>query len=448
MNYETFINQKTHLAGEHGFDPLFMPDQSFDFQKHLIEWSVCKGRAAIFADCGLGKTLMQLAFAENVIRHTNKPVLVLTPLAVGAQTVKEASKFGMDAIQCRDGKHSGKAQIVVTNYERLHYFNREDFAGVVCDESGILKNHSGATRNEVLEFAKSIPYRLLATATPAPNDITELGNSVEALSIMRRVDMLARFFVHDSSDTGKWRIKGHAVDAFWQFVASWARAIRHPKDMGFDQRGYDLPPMDIQEHILPSKPLEGFLFPLEARTLDEQRSERKITISERCEMVANIANSDPSQFTAWCSYNDESAMLKQMIDGAIELSGSDSDEEKEEKIMAFAAGEIKAMVTKPKICSHGINWQSCHRMSFFPSHSHEQFYQAVRRFWRFGQSKTVQVHVVTTESESRVVANLKKKEFEAEVMFREITANMSKFQTYKHETHNPQQSIILPSWLK
>jgi superfamily II DNA or RNA helicase len=448
MNYEKFIENKSQLGGQHGFEPLFIPDQAFDFQRHLIEWSIRLGRSAIFADCGLGKTLMQLAWAQNVIMHTNKPVLVLTPLAVGRQAVKEADKFGMQAMQCRDGNHDGKAQIVVTNYERLHYFQPADFAGVVCDESSILKNHSGATRNDVINFVKSIQYRLLATATPAPNDVTELGNSVEALGIMRRVDMLARFFVHNSSDTGHWRLKGHATDAFWRFAASWARAVRHPRELGFDQEGYDLPPLNIIEHVIKSKPLEGYLLPLEARTLDEQRWERKATINERCEMVANIANSGDSQFVAWCSLNDESSALASMINGAIQLSGSDDDDEKEEKIVGFSEGHIKALVTKPKICSHGINWQCCSRMSFFPSHSHEQFYQAVRRFWRFGQSSDVNVHIVTSESESSVVANLKRKECEADAMFRLIVQNMLRYQSYSHETYKPIQPLHLPLWIK
>jgi hypothetical protein len=445
--YSEFINRKTHLGGNYGFKPTFIPDAAFDFQRSLIEWSVMKGRAAIFADCGLGKSMMELAFAENVVRETNRPVLILTPLAVGAQMEREASKFGMDAVRSSDGKVKAGARIVIANYERLHHFTASDFSGIVCDESGILKNHSGATRNAVIQFVKVIKHRLLATATPAPNDVTELGNSVEALSIMRRVDMLSRYFVHDASDTGNWRLKGHAVDAFWRFVASWARAIRHPRDIGFNQPGYDLPAMNMQMHMLESAPLPGELFPTIARGLTEQRIERRETIEARCGKVAELAMAEDSQFVAWCSLNDESAMMGMMIPDSVELSGADSDEEKEEKVDAFSRGQIKTLITKPKICSHGINWQSCHRTSFFPSHSHEQFYQAVRRFWRFGQTSPVDVHIVTTEAESAVFNNLKRKEEESSIMFSRIVENMISHMSAEPETYNPKTPIILPSWL-
>lgn len=345
-----------------------MPDQLFDFQRALVEWSVRLGRAAIFADCGLGKSAMQLTYAENVVRKTNGRVLVLTPLAVAAQMVEEAEKFGISAYRSTDGKWPATAKIIVANYERLHYFQAADFTGCICDESGILKNHSGATRNAVIQFLKTVPYRLLATATPAPNDVTELGNSVEALGVMRRVDMLARYFIHDAADTGNWRLKGHATDPFWRFVASWARAIRRPQDIGFNAAGYDLPELRMERHLLASKPQEGMLFPVIAQTLDEQRHERRETIEERCGKVAEIAASADSQFVAWGSLNAETEMITRLIPGAVELSGADDDEEKEEKVLAFAHGQIKTLVTKPKICSHGINWQTCHRTSFFPSH--------------------------------------------------------------------------------
>jgi superfamily II DNA or RNA helicase len=431
-----------------GINATFMPDAAFPFQQHLIEWALNKGNAALFEDCGLGKTIQQLTFAENVIRHTNKPALILTPLAVGAQTVAEAAKFGMDAVRCGDGKVSGGARIIVANYERLHHFDPADFSAIICDESGILKNHSGATRNAVIAFTKSIRYRLLCTATPAPNDVMELGNSVEALGIMRRVDMLARYFIHDSADTGEWRLKGHAEYAFWRFVASWARAVRHPRDIGFDQPGYDLPKMTMTMNALPSKALDGFLIPMTARTLQEQRNELRSTINERCAKVADIANSEQSQFVAWCSLNDESRLMTQMIDGAVELSGSDDDEEKEEKIMAFSAGQIRAIVTKPKICSHGVNWQCCNRTSFFPSHSHEQFYQAVRRFWRFRQERDVKVSIVTTESESAVLDNLLRKERESSEMFTKIVSNMSSHYVAESTSYQPTNTLTLPSWLR
>jgi superfamily II DNA or RNA helicase len=424
-----------------------MPDKLFPFQAALVEWAVRKGRAALFEDCGLGKSVQELTFAENVVRKTNRPVLILTPLAVGAQMVREASKFGMDAVRSLDGKVNSGARIVIANYERLHYFDAADFSGLVCDESGILKNHAGATRNAVIQFSKRIKYRLLATATPAPNDVTELGNSVEALSIMRRVDMLARYFVHDASDTGNWRLKGHATAAFWRFVSSWARAVRHPRDIGFDQDGYDLPPMQMHMHKLKSAPLPGELFATIAVGLNAQRTERRETIEERCQKVADLAASDDSQFVAWCSLNNEADMMTRLIHGAVNLSGSDSDDEKEEKVDAFSRGQIRTLITKPKICSHGVNWQSCHKTSFFPSHSHEQFYQSIRRFWRFGQRNTVNVHIVTTEAESAVFENLKCKENEATAMFAEIVASMAQYHEAETETYQPTKPIALPSWL-
>lgn len=442
---ETLLESKRHAYADAGFKPVFMPDKLFPFQVALVEWAVRKGRAALFADCGLGKSAMQMAFAQNIVQKTNGRVLVLTPLAVAPQMVREAEKFGIEACRSNDGK--GSAKIITTNYERLHLFDPNDFDGIICDESGILKNHSGATRNAVIAFAKRIKYRLLATATPAPNDVTELGNSVEALSIMRRVDMLARYFVHDASDTGNWRLKGHATAAFWRFVSSWARAVRHPRDIGFDHDGYDLPPMQMHMHMLKSTPLPGELFATVAIGLKSQREERRQTIDERCQKVADLAASDDSQFVAWCSLNDEADMMTRMIPGAVNLSGSDSDDEKEEKVDAFSRGQIRTLITKPKICSHGVNWQTCHRTSFFPSHSHEQFYQSVRRFWRFGQQNTVDVHIVTTEAESAVFENLKRKENEATAMFAEIVASMAQYHEAETETYQPTKPITLPSWL-
>lgn len=446
MNLSELIERKRHAYGNAGFRPTFIPDAAFDFQRALIEWAVEKGLAALFADCGLGKSLMELAFAQNVVERTNKPVLLLTPLAVGAQMVNEAAKFGIQAARSGDGKIPTGHKIIVTNYEKIHKFNPCDFIGVVCDESGILKNHSGSTRNAVIGFLRTIPYRLLCSATPAPNDTTELGNSVEALGVMRRVEMLARYFVHDSADTGKWRLKGHALDAFWSFVSSWARAIRHPRDIGFNQPGYDLPPLRFANHILPSAARGGWMFPVEARSLNEQRNERRSTLQARCEAVAELASFQDGPFVAWCSLNEESSTLAKMIPGAVELTGSDSDEEKEEKIIAFSSGQIQDLVTKPRICSHGVNWQICHRSSYFPSHSHEEFYQSIRRFWRFGQTSPVSIHIVTTEAESAVLANMQRKEQDAQKMYAEIVANMASHYEGPQEKYNPTTKFLPPPW--
>lgn len=428
-----------------GFAPLCIPDSLFGFQAHLAEWSIVNGRAATFADCGLGKTPIQLVCADNVLRHTNRPVLILTPLAVARQTVAEGEKFGIGVRHVRDGRNP--RGIVVTNYERLHLFDPADFAGVVCDESSILKNYAGATRNAIVDFLRTVPFRFLFSATPSPNDHTELGNSVEALGIMRRVEMLAAYFVHDGGDTGKWRIKGHAFDPFWSFVASWARAVRKPSDIGFPDDGFVLPPLRMHEHLIESRALDGYLFPMDALTLQEQRAERRETIEDRCAQVAAIANADQSPFLAWCSLNAESEALRESIVGAHEVTGSQSDEEKEELLAGFASRQIRCLVTKPSIAGYGLNWQHCGRMSFFPSHSHEQFYQSVRRCWRFGRKKPVDVHIVTTQAESAVMANLMRKEAQSMELFSMIVANMASHYHRQSSAYIPSVEIEVPSWL-
>lgn len=445
MNYDAFIARKSQIGGQSGFKPVWIPDFLFDFQRSLVTWAIEQGRCLIAADCGTGKGPMALVWAENVIRKTNGRVLFLTPLAVGAQIVLEGEKFGIECARSRDGVLPD-CKIVVTNYEKLHLFNPSDFTGVVCDESGILKNYSGSTRNAVIEFLRSVEYRLLCSATPAPNDYTELGNSVEALGIMRRVDMLMRFFIHDSADTGNWRLKGHAHEPFWRFMASWARAMRLPSDLGFSDDGFILPPLAYQLTMLPSAPIDT-LFPLEAITLDEQRAERRATLEPRCNAVAELANRSALPFVAFCSLNSESELLTKSISGAVELCGANSDEEKEEKVIAFSAGQIRAIVTKPSLCSHGLNWQHCADMSFFPSHSHEQLYQSVRRCWRFGQKRPVTVHLVTTEAESRVLENMKRKEKQAVELFSQITAHMRKYYDCQPETYQPSLKMEQPAWM-
>ena len=444
--YQEFLKNKSQCGFNAGFDPVWMPDFLYDFQKVLVEWAIKKGRSAIFADCGLGKTPMQLVWAENVVRKTGKPVLIIAPLAVAPQTVREGIKFGIEVIQSRDGKIG--SGITATNYEQLHRFDPTPFAGVVCDESSILKNYSGVLRTEIIAFMAATPYRLLCSATPSPNDYTELGNSVEALGVMRRVEMLATYFIHDSGDTGKWRLKGHGYNPFWQFVASWARAVKAPSDLGFDDGKFILPKLLMVEHVLKSKALFGQLFPISAVTLNEQRYERRETINERCGKVAEIANANDRPFVAWCSLNDESKMLSSLIKGAVEITGDNSDDEKVEKMINFSTGKIRAIVSKPSICGHGMNWQHCANASFFPSHSHEQFYQAIRRCWRFGQTREVTANIITTEAESEVLNNLKRKEIEAEKMFSAIVANMKEFYSAVPATYKPNEKTRIPKWLQ
>lgn len=455
MDYHDFIDQKRHLGGEFGFEPSFFPAASFDFQRHLIDWSVCKGRAAIFADCGLGKSLMQLAFAENVVRKTNKPVLILTPLSVAHQLVKEGAKFGVDAIRSTDGKFPAGARVVVTNYERLHHFNQADFAGTVCDESSILKNFDGVTKAAVTEFMRQHPYRLLCTATAAPNDHIELGTSSEALGHLGFSDMLGRFFKKAEATTtrsqehrsGIYRFRGHSERDFWRWIVSWARAVRKPSDLGFDDGPMKLPKLSTREHIVQSNiPLDGFLFDMPAVSLLEQRQERRRTLDERCEMAASLVANTGKAAVMWCHLNDEGDMLERLVPGAVQVSGSDEDEKKEEMFTAFEQGQIRVLVTKPTIAGFGLNWQHCAHQTFFPSHSFEQWYQCIRRCWRFGQKNPVIVDVVTSEGEQRVLSNLQRKAAAAEQMFSQLVALMGNELNIEKKLA-PTANVITPTWI-
>jgi hypothetical protein len=458
MDYQTFLETKAQLGGDHGFDPSWLPDYLFDFQASLVQWAVRKGRAAIFADCGLGKTIMELVWAQNVAIRTGKPVLLLTPLAVAQQTVHESEKFGIDASRSFHGEIG--SPIVVANYERLHYFNPHEFAGVVCDESSILKSFEGVTRKAITEFLRTLPYRLLATATAAPNDYVELGTSSEALGYLGYMDMLSRFFVNDVHTShgynGKWRIadrhfqwrfKGHAEDAFWRWVSSWARALRTPSDLGFSDDGFVLPSPTIREHVVKANaPRQGMLFDIPARGFREEREARRRTIAERCEQVAALVNDTGEPAVVWCHLNPEGDLLEKLIPDAVQVSGADSDDAKEEKFVAFSSGQARVLVTKPVIGAWGLNWQHCAHLTFFPSHSYEQYYQAVRRCWRFGQTRPVLVDIIATESEVEIQHNLQRKANQAERMFSSLVAHMRDGMTIRRfETFDTELEV--PSWL-
>src|SRR6185369_2097970 len=392
----------------------------------------------IFADCGLGKTPMQLAWADQIVRKTNGLVLILTPLAVGPQTCREADKFGFEAKHCRDGQF-GSAKIIVTNYERLHYFDPKDFIGCVCDESSILKNFDGSTKAAITEFMRKMDYRLLCTATAAPNDYIELGTSSEALGYLGYMDMLGQFFKNDQNSLhpsnrgrfndawygAKWRFKPHAERPFWRWLCSWARAIRKPSDLGFENGEFQLPPIQSHTHTVnASRPLDGKLFVEPAVGLSEQRRERSHTVTQRCEKVAEVVPSDDF-CVVWCQINAEGDLLERIIPDAVQVSGKDSDDSKEEKFEAFQAGQIKTLITKPVIGAFGLNWQHCNRMTFFPSHSFEQYYQAVRRLWRFGQKREVFVDLITTAGEADIMDSLQRKAAAADKMFQSIVDEMS-----------------------
>jgi len=453
VDYQSYIELKRQRGADSGFDPISMSDSLFDFQQELTEWAIKKGRAAIFADCGLGKTAMQLVWADNVARKTGKPVLVLTPLAVSSQTINEGMKFGIECERSRDG--SIPSQITVSNYERLHYFNFEDFSGVVCDESSILKSFDGARRTAIIEFMRKVPYRLLATATAAPNDYTELGNSSEALGYLGHMDMLNRFFKNDRNNSAtkrlygeapEWRFKGHGERPFWRWVTSWARACRKPSDLGFNDDRFDLPSLIEKEHIVEyNEPLDGQLFRLPAVTLLEQRQERKKTIQERCELAAQLVEHDLPAIV-WCHLNAEGDLLESLIPDAVQVSGSDSDDAKESKLLSFANGETRVLVTKPRIGAWGLNFQHCSHMVYFPSHSYEQYYQAVRRCWRFGQKNNVTVDLVMTEGERKVLENLQRKSEQASEMFDRLVEEMNNAQAIEKINDHTNKTEI-PKWL-
>lgn len=454
MNYEEFLARKAQNLDDDGFTPTDLPAHLYDFQHLLVEWAVRKGRAAIFADCGMGKTPMELAWADQIHRKTGKPILLLTPLAVGFQVVNEAHKFGHDAAISRTGKPT--APITVTNYEQLAKFNTSDFGGVVCDESSAIKSFEGTTRAQVTEFMRTHSFRLLGTATAAPNDYIELGTSSEALGSLGHMDMLSRFFTNkdrSASSRGranggaavKWNLKGHAEGPFWRWVSTWARAIRRPSDYGFSDDRFKLPELIEREVMVEAvTPSEEYLFDMPAVGLKEERAENRRTMTERCEKAAELmAGNDLG--VAWCHLNDESSMLTKMIDGAVEVSGGDSPEAKEEKLEAFTRGDIRVLVTKPAIGAWGLNWQHVNRMTYFPSHSYEQYYQAVRRSWRFGQQKPVTVDLITSEGGANILANLQRKAAQADVMFDQLVEHMNAAREVDPYEYN--QKLEIPSWL-
>lgn len=457
MNYEDFIEKKSQLDGNFGFRPNFVPDWLFDFQKHLIDWSVQKGRSAILADCGMGKGPMSLVWAQNVHNHTKKPVLILTPLAVANQFIHEAEKFVIEAKRSIAGEIG--SSIVITNYERLHFFNPNDFGGVVCDESSILKSFDGVRKQEITDFMRKVKYRLLGTATAAPNDYTELGTSSEALGYLGYMDMLGRFFTNRQRTThhyhGKyqltnnegWRFKGHAEEKFWKWVSSWARALRKPSDLGFDDNGFILPPLEINHHVIQTgKPAPGMLFELPAIGWQEIRAERNRTIKERCETVAELVSDTGKPAVVWCNLNPEGDLLEKMITDSLQVAGKHKDEQKEERFEAFSSGELRVLITKPKIGAWGLNWQHANHMTYFPTDSYEQWYQAVRRLYRFGQKNTVSVDVVSTPGQERVAKNMERKEEQAIEMFGSLVRHMNeaieiqRLFEYKKE-------MEVPSWL-
>lgn len=455
INYLSFIDSKRHSIGDSGFTPNYFPEMAFDFQKFIIEKAVKKGRIAVFADTGLGKTLIQLSIAKNIIEHTNKRVLILTPLAVAFQFIIEAEKLGIDDIEySKDGNYTKK--IVVCNYERLHYFDSKDFVGVILDESSILKNFDGKIKSEVTAFVKKIPYRFLSTATPSPNDFIELGTSSEALGYMGYMDMLTKFFKNNQNSVDsnnrnigeKFYLKPHAEKDFFAWVNQWAIMCKMPSDLGFSDERYILPELIINKHIVKNQSLidvngQVQMFTPIAKSMTEVRHEQKQTEEKRCVKAIELAKDKTSVY--WCNTNNESSMLKNMDTDAVEIIGSQSIDKKEEILLAFANGEIKRLITKAKMTSMGLNWQHCNHSVFFPTWSYEQYYQALRRFWRFGQKNDVTIELVVSDGQTRVLEALQQKTQKAIELHKNLTKNVNASFTDIRKEFN--KEIIKPNFI-
>lgn len=459
-NYDSFVTAKIAPSPVCGWDALGdLHPELFDYQRDVVRWALRRGRAAIFAGTGLGKTIMQITWADAVADHTGGRVIIIAPLAVATQTAEEAAHFGIEGVRYLR-EDDGKTRIVVTNYELASRFDMTRFVAVVLDESSILKHHDSKTRTELIETFATTPYKLACTATPAPNDHTELGNHAEFLGVCSRTEMLATYFCHDGGETQSWRLKGHARTQFWLWVASWAVMLRKPSDLGYDDTRHTLPPLTMRQHSVSTDgavaKAAGVLFASEARTLDLQRAARKTSVSGRVKVAAALIATEPDeQWLLWCDLNDESTALAKAIPGAVEITGSDSPEVKEHRIRDFAAGKIRVIVTKPSIAGFGVNWQRCARMIFVGvTHSWETFYQAIRRCWRFGQLREVIAHVITSDVEGAVVASLERKERDAEEMGREMVYAMgvvsrAAVRGLERESvaYAPTVRMCIPAWL-
>jgi superfamily II DNA or RNA helicase len=461
-DYDALIGRKLSTVPPTGLgyvDSVSLPDGLFPHQSAIVPWALRRGRCAIFADTGLGKSRMQLAWADAVHKHTGHDVIILAPLAVAAQTVREGAEIGVEVNQCRDVSEV-RSGITITNYDRLHRFDASRFGAVVLDESSIIKHHDAKTLAILLDAFKHAPFRLCATATPAPNDWTELGTHAEFLGICTRTEMLAEYFVHDGGDTQTWRLKGHARDVFWRWVASWAALVRKPSDLGYDDSRYNLPPLHVHQHIAKADhsttAQAGMLFALEANTLSERRDARRASIADRVAGCAALVNADCEPWIVWCDLNAEGDALRSAIPCSVEIRGSDDSETKEKRLIDFAEGRIRVLITKPSIAGFGLNWQHCARMAFVGvTDSFEAYYQAVRRCWRFGQQREVHVHVFASELEGAVVANLRRKEQDAtamaEALSRETSAAVREQVlgvTRQTNPYEPRKAIAVPAWLK
>ena len=455
--YQEFIRCKKFKHESSGF-PVGRENLSpmlFDYQKDLVIWALKLGKAALFTMTGTGKTVMQVEYAKQVSEYTKGNILILAPLAVSAQTIREAKKINVD-INYAKSQAEVKPGITITNYERIEGFEPDKFSGIVLDESSILKSFDSNTRNLLIENFRSTPYKLACTATPAPNDFMELGNHAEFLNVMTRTEMLSMFFVHDGGDTSKWRLKGHAEDKFWEWCASWAAILSKPSDLGYSDKGFILPPLNIHEVVVQSAASGDMLFAMEATTLEERRAARVDSFKDRVKKCSEIVNGSNDRFLVWCDLNIESESLRKSIKDSVEVKGSDSPEHKEKSMLDFAAGKIKCLISKPSICGFGMNFQVCHKMAFVGlSDSFEQYFQAVRRCWRFGQKNEVDVYVITSEAEGAVVKNIKRKESESMTMLSEMVQHTKNFVmdniangVKMDKSYCPTKDIDVAGWIK
>lgn len=457
MNYERFLKDKEIKTESIGIEieRNELHEVLFEFQKDITKWALKRGKSAIFAGTGLGKTLMQLEWSRQVHNKTSDNVLILAPLAVASQTVREGLKLGLTVHHVRQDSDV-QSGINIANYEILHKLDLSKFNAIVLDESSILKSFTGKVRNQIINGFNQYDYKLACTATPSPNDHMELGNHAEFLNIMSRTEMLAMYFVHDAGQTQKWRLKGHAEDKFWEWVATWAVLVTKPNDLGYDNGNYDLPPLRMNEVVLDAEPDEGNLVPVQAETLQERQRVRRKTIEDRVKACADLVNSTDRPFLVWCDLNDESKMLKDLIPDAVEVKGSDKPEHKEKAMLDFANGNVRVLVTKPKIAGFGMNWQHCADMAFVGlSDSFEQVYQAIRRCYRFGQENEVNVHFIISELEGAVLSNIQRKEKDFNIMIdgmvqftKNITNKNIKSSSQEKTAYDGDMKIEFPSFLR
>jgi len=454
MKYEEFLESKKHSIGNFGFKPNYIPNIAFDFQKEIISKAVEKGRIAVFADTGLGKTLIQLSLANNIVRETNGKVIILTPLAVAFQFILEAEKLDIDDIEySKDGTHT--KNIVVCNYERLHYFNSKDFKGCILDESSILKNFDGKIKNQITSFIKKMPYRFLSTATPSPNDFIELGTSSEALGYMGYMDMLGKFFKNNNSSVAKqtrnigekYYLKPHAERDFFAWVNQWSIMVKMSSDLGYSNDRYLLPELIVNNHVVENTSTldasgQMSIIVKEAKTFHEIKHEQRQTLKERCEKGVALAKGKTSVY--WCNLNDESSLIKELDPEAQEIKGSMSIDKKEDILINFAKGNIDRIITKAKMTGMGLNWQHCNHSVFFPTYSYEQYYQAIRRFWRFGQTKDVTIDMVTSSGQKRVLEALQQKTDKAIHLYENLVKNVN--QVFKEDKKQFNKEVIKPKF--